>query len=336
MFAIKPFHGVVLSVPVLAAAAVATALSLFSGDVDAREIKLGHLAPTSDPRHEVMVKFGETIKEKTNGALSVQVFPDSTLGKERELFEQVQIGVTEVALVGGVASNFYPAWSITDMPYLWKSGEHLQAFMKSDIAQQWSADMASKLGVELLAFLERNPRILVTRDKVVNSVSDLKGMKIRVPNIKVYTDAWRAFGVEPVPMPASDFYMGLRLGTIDGMENPIEVMYHWKTYEVGKNLSLTNHMHSGFFLITSKRFMDSLSDEQRQVVRSAAIEAQQALARANAEGAASLVGKLRDAGMTINENPDVSGFIEAARSVHEKYIPQFGQEAYDLAVSLGK
>ncbi|MEZ5739074.1 MAG: TRAP transporter substrate-binding protein [Burkholderiaceae bacterium] len=264
-------------------------------------------------------------------------FRKPTLGKEREsCSNKRRQGITEVALVGGVASNFYPAWSITDMPYLWNNGAHLQSFMNSDIAKKWSADMADKLGVELLAFLERNPRILVTRDKPIGSVADLKGMKIRVPNIKVYTDAWRVFGVEPVPMPASDFYMGLRLGTIDGMENPVEVMYHWKAYEVGKNLSLTNHMHSGFFLVASKKFMDSLGDDQRKIVRDAAIQAQAALAKANAQGAATLIGKLRDAGMTINEKPDVSGFIAAAKSVHEKYIPQFGQDAYDLAISLGK
>ncbi len=309
--------------------------TLVPGVAGAVDAKLGHLAPTADPRHQVLTKFGETIKAKTNGAVAVKIFPSSTLGKERELFEQAQAGVTEFALVGGVVSNFYPQWSITDMPYLWKNGAHLQKFVNSDVAKKWAADMSQKLGVEVLAFLERNPRILVTREKPVNSMGDLKGMKVRVPNIKVYTDAWRAFGVEPVPMPAADFYMGLRLGTIDGMENPVEVMYHWKAYEVGKYLSLTNHMYSGFFLIASKKFMDSLTEDQRKVVRAAALEAQAELAQANAEGARTLYDKLRAAGMTINEKPDVSGFVAASKGVHEKYMPQFGKEAYDLAVKLG-
>jgi tripartite ATP-independent transporter DctP family solute receptor len=317
-------------------AAFLAACTVASGGAQAREIKLGHLAPTNDPRHAVLTAMGDTIKAKTNGAIVVKIFPSSTLGKERELFEQAQVGVTELALVGGVVSNFYPAWSITDMPFLWKDSAHLRAFVNSDIAKKWSADMAGKLNVEMLAFLERNPRILVTREKPVNGIADLKGLKIRVPNIKVYTDTWRAFGVEPVPMPAADFYMGLRLGTIDGMENPVEVMYHWKAYEVGKQLSLTNHMHSGFFLIASKKFMDSLTEEQRKVIRAAALEAQAALATANAEGARTLFDKLRAAGMTINEKPDVSGFVAASKGVHQKYMDQFGKEAYDLALELGK
>lgn len=310
-------------------------ISLGAGTVCAKEIKLGHLAPTDDPRHAILENMGKTIAAKTNGAITVKVFPNSTLGKERELFEQAQAGVTEMALVGGVVSNFYPAWSITDMPFLWKDGAHIRAFANSDIARKWSDEMATKLNVENLAFMERNPRILVTREKPVGKMADLKGLKIRVPNIKVYTDAWRAFGVEPVPMAAADFYMGLRLGTIDGMENPVEVMYHWKAYEVGKQLSLTNHMYSGFFLIASKKFMDGLTEGQRKVVRDAAIEAQAALAKANAEGARTLYDKLRAAGMTINEKPDVSGFVAASKAVHEKYMPEFGRDAYDLAVKLG-
>ena len=159
-------------------------------------------------------------------------------------------------------------------------------------------------------------------------------MKVRVPNINVYTDTWRAFGVEPVPMPASDFYLALRLGTIEGMENPVEVMYHWKIHEVSKYLSKTEHMRSGFYLIASKRFMDSLTDEQRAVVEEAAMAAQAALAEKNAEGAASLYGELQEAGMTIVEDMDIESFRARAQPVHETYMDQFGREDYDAAVGM--
>jgi len=300
----------------------------------AANAKLGHLAPVNDPRHEVMVDFAKAVEEGTGGEVVIDIFPDSTLGKERELFEQAQAGITEFALVGSVVANFYPAWSIIDMPFLWRDREHLVKFVNSEYAQEWSADMADKLGVEMLAFLERNPRILTTSKKPVRSADDLQGVKVRVPNINVYTDTWRAFGVEPVPMPASDFYLALRLGTIEGMENPVEVMYHWKINEVSKYLTRTEHMRSGFYLIASKRFMDSLTDEQRAVVEEAALQAQADLAEKNAEGAASLYGQLEEAGMTIVEDIDVDSFRERASPVHEKYMDQFGREAYDAAQSM--
>ncbi len=312
----------------------AAALAGTAGVAVAADAKLGHLAPVNDPRHEVMVEFAKAVEDGTGGEVTIDIFPDSTLGKERELFEQAQAGITEFALVGSVVANFYPAWSIIDMPFLWRDREHLVEFVNSEYAKEWSADMADKLGVEMLAFLERNPRILTTSKTPVRTVDDLQGVKVRVPNINVYTDTWRAFGVEPVPMPASDFYLALRLGTIEGMENPVEVMYHWKINEVSKYLTRTEHMRSGFYLIASKTFMDGLTDEQRAVVEEAALKAQASLAEKNEEGAASLYGKLEEAGMTIVEDIDVDSFRDRASEVHEKYMDQFGREAYDAAQSM--
>lgn len=298
------------------------------------EAKLGHLAPTGDPRHEVMTTFAEAVEEGTDGAVTIEVFPDSTLGSERELFEQAQAGITELALVGSVVANFYPAWSIIDMPFLWRDREHLMSFVNSEHAEQWSEEMADELGVQMLAFLERNPRILTSTTKPVRSVEDLQGMKVRVPNVNVYTDTWRAFGVEPVPLPASDFYLALRLGTIEGMENPVEVMYHWKIHEVSEYLMPTEHMRSGFFLIASDSFMESLSAEHQEVIREAAREAQAMMAEKNAEGAASLYGQLESEGMTIVRDIDIESFRERADEVHELYMDQFGREAYDAALEM--
>jgi TRAP-type transport system periplasmic protein len=315
----------------LAATALGGIAMMAAANALAVEAKLGHLAPTDDPRHEVLQAFADQIEEGTNGEVTVELFPNSTLGSERELFEQAQAGITEMSLVGSIVANFYPAWSIVDMPFLWQDREHLLAFVNSEHAQAWSDDMAEELGVEMLIFLERNPRILTSRQKPVRSVEDLQGMKIRVPNVNVYTDTWRAFGVEPAPMPASDFYLALQLGTIDGMENPVEVMYHWKIYEVSEYLSRTEHMRSGFFLIASKRFMDSLSPEHQEVVREAARDAQGMMAEKNAEGAASLYEELEKQGMTIVEDIDVESFRERVQPVHEQYMDQFGREAYEAA-----
>lgn len=329
-FSVRQLVGTVASL------AVAGALVTTAGSLEAQEVKLGHLAPTADPRHEVLSTFAEAIEERTGGEITIAIFPDSTLGSERELFEQAQAGITELALVGnGIVGNFDPRWAIFDMPFLWESQEHLLSFAQSDLVKEWGQDMAETLGVDVLTFFDRNPRILTTTNQPVTSIEDLSGMKVRVPDISTYMDTWRAFGVEPVPMPASDFYMGLRLGTIDAMENPAEVMYHWKIYEVADYLSLTNHMRSGFLLIASKSFMDGLTEEQREIVREEAVSAQQVFAQRNREGEEELYDLLRAEGMTIIEDVDTSGFVEASRAVHDKYMERFGREAYEFAVGLG-
>ena len=187
----------------------------------------------------------------------------------------------------------------------------------------------------MLAFLEGNPRILTSAPKPVCFVEELQGTEVHLPNMNVYTDTWCAFGVEPVPMPASNFHLALRLGTIEGMENPIEVMYYCKIYEVSKYLMLTKLMRSGFFLIASDGFMEGLDPEHREVIREAAEEAQAMMAEKNAQGAASLYDQIETEGMTIVRDIDVAGFRQRAGKVHELcMMDQFGREAYDAALEM--
>ena len=261
--------------------------------------------------------------------MTVKIYPSATLGKDREVFEQLQGGLCELALNGGVVTNFYKRFSIINMPYLWKDQAAIREFLAGDIGKDWIGDMANKSKVRILAFYDRNPRILTTKPRAIHKVEDLKGLKVRVPRIDTYLDTWRAFGVQPVPMPSSEFYMGLKLGTIDGMENPIEVMYHWKIYEVSKYLSNTNHMRAVLYLTASQKFLDSLTPEQRTVIQDAAIESAKLHTAKTDKAATELVGKLKEEGMEIVD-PDLSGFKAAAQKVHEKYMDTFGKDVYEM------
>jgi TRAP-type transport system periplasmic protein len=305
-----------------------------TAQADAREINLAHLAPINDPRHETLVEFAEQVKEETGGEITVKIFPNSTLGKDREVFEQLQGGLTQLALNGEIVSNFYPKWSIINLPFFWRDQDHLNAFLASDTAKGWTEDMAEQAGVRTLAFLNRNPRILSTKETEVNSVDDIQGLKIRVPRIDIYMDTWRAFGVQPTPLSSSEFFLALKTGTVDGMENPIEVMHDWKIYEVAGNLSLTNHMQTRLFLNASVSFLDSLSEEHRQVIVDAAADAETRHAEKMSKISGEYVALLREKGMTIVEDPDVSGFKERAEEVHEAYREVIGNDVFEAAKSM--
>lgn len=323
-----------LSRSVAIAAAAGFAAMTLAGMAQSREIKLAHLAPANDPRHESLEQFAKMLEERTKGELTVTIFPKSQLGKDREVFEQLQGGLTELALNGEIISNFYPKWSIINMPFLWRDQDHLRKFMRSDIADQWVEETREKTGVQILGFFERNPRILTTKKAPVNSIADIQGLKVRVPRIDVYMDTWRAFGVQPTPMSAAEFFMGLKLGTVDGMENPIEVMYHWKIYEVSKYISFTNHMLTRLFLTASVKFLDSLSPETREIVIQAGKEAEALHAAKMEKMIEDLSGKLEEQGMVLVKNPDISGFQAKAKEVHEKYKSIIGAEAFEAAVNM--
>ena len=306
----------------------------FASLVQAREVKLAHLAPVNDPRHESLEQFAKMIEERTKGEITVKIFPKSQLGKDREIFEQLQGGLTELALNGEIISNFYEKWSIINMPYLWRDQDHLRKFVRSDKVTKWIDETREATGVQILGFFERNPRILTTKKAPVNSIDDIQGLKVRVPRIDVYMDTWRAFGVQPTPMSAAEFFMGLKLGTVDGMENPIEVMYHWKIYEVSKYISFTNHMQTRLFLTASLKFLDSLSPEHRKIIIETGKEAEKLHAAKMEKMIEDLSVKLEEQGMILVKNPDVSGFKEKAKQVHEKYKPIIGAEAFEAAVNM--
>lgn len=322
-----------LSTAVAAVATVFIAMA-FDGMVQAREVKLAHLAPANDPRHESLEQFAKLLEERTKGEITVKIFPKSQLGKDREVFEQLQGGLTEFALNGEIISNFYSKWSIINMPYLWRDQDHLRKFVRSDIVSKWIDETREATGVQILGFFERNPRILTTKKAPVNSIADIQDLKVRVPRIDVYMDTWRAFGVQPTPMSAAEFFMGLKLGTVDGMENPIEVMYHWKIYEVSKYISFTNHMQTRLFLTASVKFLDSLSPELRKIVMDTGKDAEQLHAAKMEKMIEDLSVKLEEKGMVLVKNPDVSGFKEKAKQVHEKYKPIIGVDAFEAAVNM--
>ena len=128
-------------------------------------------------------------------------------------------------------------------------------------------------------------------------------------------------------MPASEFYMGLKMGVIDAMENPVEVMYHWKIYEVAKYLSLTEHVRATLYFIYSGKFMKSLSPSDQQIIREAALEAERLHNELIKQQEKELFKKLEEKGMVINE-VDKTGFVEAAKAVHKKYINIIGEDVY--------
>lgn len=297
------------------------------------EFKLGHLAPTNDPRHIALEKFAYAVADGTKGRIKITIYPSSTLGSERELFEQVKGGITEFALIGSVVGNFVPEYAIMDLPYLWKSQDHLRRVISGPIGKEWENKMKQQFNVALLGFFDRNPRILTNTKRPIRSISDLAGMKVRVPEIKMHMDTWRAFGVQPTPMPASEFYMGLKVGVIDAMENPVEVMYAWKIYEVSKYLSLTEHVRSALYFIYSYQKISTLPASDIKIITEAAKAAEEWHNKEVISQAAGLFEKLKEYGMIINE-VDKSGFIEASKKIHQEYIKVIGEETYNKIVSM--
>lgn len=303
-----------------------------SGGSDEKvKLRLGHITGESDAWHQGALKFAELVKEKSNGSVEVEIYPSSTLGNDRDLIEGMQMGSVDFALVAGVLSNFHEPYAILELPYLFRDQDHLEKVLYGDVGVKMKQELLDNAQIRGLEFWVRGPRELTTNKKVEN-VNDLKGLKIRVPEIPASIAAWKAMGASPTPMAFGEVYSSLQTGVIDAQENPFALIESNKIQEVQDYLVLTNHVYGYVMLAMSDLTYQKLSTEQQKAVEEAAKEATQFENDLVAKNEEELLKKLRDSGMEVIE-PDINPFMEKAKTVHGEFAEKYGKELYDSIVN---
>ncbi|RJE83960.1 TRAP transporter substrate-binding protein [Paenibacillus sp. 1011MAR3C5] len=303
-----------------------------SGGEDKKvKLRLGHITGESDAWHVGALKFAELVKEKSNGTVEVEIYPSSTLGNDRDLIEGMQLGSVDFALVAGVLSNFYEPFSILELPYLFRDQDHLEKVLYGEVGTQMKEDLLTNAQIRGLEFWVRGPREL-TSNKKVEKVEDLKGLKVRVPEIPASIAAWKAMGANPTPMAFGEVYSSLQTGVIDGQENPLAFIASNKIQEVQDYLVMTNHVYGYVMLTMSDITYSKLSESQQKAVEEAAKEATQFENELVATQEAELMEFMKESGVTIIE-PDTAPFMEKAMTVHEEFANKYGKELYDSIVN---
>jgi len=295
------------------------------------KLRLGHITGESDAWHIGAMKFAELVKEKSGGTVEVDVFASSTLGNDRDLIEGMQLGSVDFALVAGVLSNFHEPFSILEVPYLFRDQEHLEKVLYGEVGDKLKADLLSDATIRGLEFWVRGPRQLTTNKKV-EKVDDLKGVKIRVPEIPASIEAWSAMGASPMPMAFGEVYSSLQTGVINSQENPLAFISSNKMQEVQDYLVMTNHVYGYVLLAMSDITYNKLSENQRKAVEEAAKEATEFENALVAEQEEALLKSLQEQGMKLIE-VDTTAFSEKVQPVLEKFAARYGQELYDSIIA---
>jgi TRAP-type transport system periplasmic protein len=297
-------------------------------------IKLGLTTPVDTPEGMAAKEFGRIVAERTKGAVRVDVMGGGSAGGEREIAEGLQIGTMHMAVLGGIFQNFDPAMMILEWDLLFKSDAHVKAVMYGPIGERIKKRMLDKVGVRMLCVLMRTPRILTTA-KPVNSLDDLKGMKVRVPEMPARVALWRALGARPTPMAWPEVLTGLTVGTIDGQENPAALIYQNKIYEAVKNLALTNHLYGFMMIVAAERFLNQLPAETRGIIQQAALEASRWNDDYSKKTEAELLDKLGKA-MKVTR-PDIGPWRTATQDVYKQFSGTEGfLDLYQAIVEEGK
>ena len=279
----------------------------------------GTTTPDAHPYNLGLVKMSELLSEKTNGAVTLDVFGNSQLGSERDLIEGLQLGSLQVTCVSTAPlAGFTDAFLVFDLPFIFETSEQARAVMDSEVGTQILNSVEDQ-GLKGLAWFENGFRNVTNNVKPITVPDDLKGIKIRTMENQMHMAAFQIMGSDPTPMAMGDVFTALQQGTIDAQENPVPIIETNKFFEVQKYISMTGHLFSPAPVFISKDYYDTLPAEYQTAVTEAAAEAtpyqREQIDEQNVTGLESLTSN----GMEVNE-PEKAPFQEATAPIYDEYI----------------
>jgi TRAP-type transport system periplasmic protein len=268
--------------------------------------------PPDSPQDQGLVKFKELVSERSDGRIEVQIHPSSAMGDEQQTFELLSQGSVEYGLIGTVdISTYFPKYSY-DIPYIFSSQEDFWKFWDGP-GKEIAAMIEEERGVRTDGVIYRGARYL-TANRPIESVEDVKGLKLRLPPVKAYFKVWEGLGAIPTNVAFGEVYMALKTGVVEAQENPPETILNYKFYEAQKYLIATKHVYAPARILSSAKWWNTMNKDDQDLLTKAMEEG---VAYANSitkDGDEKYVKELQELGMTLIE-VDTDAFKEAVRPI---------------------
>lgn len=285
-------------------------------------------ANPDDPYHYTALKFKELVEANSEGRITVDVYPSSQLGSEPEMWEGMQVGTCDMAVMtNAYVSSYVPANGTLDLPFIFTDLEQARKVMDGEYGKAL-ADNLSGTGITCLGYSEGGFRQLCTRKNAVRTPADLAGLKIRCMETKTYLSAYGALGVNATPMAWGELLTALQQGTVDGCDAPLSVLYTNGFPDICKYIDNVNLFYSPLPICISTNVFESMSAEDQKLLTDAAVEAGKA-ARANNDATADdMEADLAAQGMTIVNEQDVDSeaFRAAVQPCYDEMESYVGTE----------
>ena len=292
-------------------------------------IKFSHVVANDTPKGKAAERFKELAEKATKGRVKVEVYPNSTLYKDKEELEALQLGA--VQMLAPSLAKFGPLgvkeFEVFDLPYIFPSKDVLYRVTEGPIGKDLFKKLEPK-GITGLAYWDNGFKVM-SANKPLHQPSDFRGLKMRIQSSKVLDAQMRALGANPQVLAFSEVYQALQTGVVDGTENPISNFYTQKMHEVQKYLSITDHGYLGYAVIVNKKFWDGLPADVRgqleQAMKQATFYANQI---AQDENDKALDG-VKASGKTtvyVPTKEERMAFKKALLPVHAKMADRVGKE----------
>jgi tripartite ATP-independent transporter DctP family solute receptor len=291
-------------------------------------LKMGHVASTDEPYHKAAEKFVELVKQNTAGAVDIQIFPNSLLGGQRELLEALQLGSVDITLTtAAVLSSFLPKTQVIELPFMFRDREHVYKVVDGPLAKEiYAGDEQKKMKV--IDTWENGFRNITNNVRPIEKPDDMKGIKIRVMENKMYIDMFKALGANPTPMARGELFTGLQTKVVDAQENPMGQIYTSRFYEVQKYLTLSGHTYSPEVVVFSLATWKKLPAKHQEAILKASAEARQFNRTLSAQMDKEYVTKIKEKGMTVTTltPQQIAAFQEKMTPVWDTFADKIGKE----------
>jgi TRAP-type transport system periplasmic protein len=321
----RHFPSAVKSIRLMLVAAFAVAAYAPEAHCEPITLTFVHAAMTTHPAHVAALRFAKRVEERTHGQIKIEIFPAAQLGSETEMAQEVRLGTIDMAASSlNYLIKYEKAFAVVVMPYQFDGYAHAHRVLDGP-AMAWLAPLAEKQGFVILSNWEWGFRDLTNNKRPINTPEDVRGLKIRVPPVRELDATMQALGAEVSKIGFKELYMGLSQGVIDGEENPLNVIYYNKLYEVQKHLALTRHVYYNLLHLMSAKSWAKLTPAQQIILREESKAAGDGMRKTIIGEEEQLIAKMVDAGVKVTR-PDLAPFRAMVEAASQKISLYAGEE----------
>jgi len=295
-------------------------LGLFSGIVTAEETykwKIGIADNTEYYMTKLTSEWADMLKEKTGGRVECEIFDSCQLGSAADMLQGLDMGTIDIYEDGNSIptsfNNIFDTWA---MPYLYDNNEHKYKFWEKYF-NEVSDIVAKESSIRIVGVIDGLNRQLSLR-KPIQSFEDLKGLKIRVPEVPAFIEIWKSFGAAPIPMAFNEVYTSLQTGVVDGQENDVVLTNAMNFFEVVPNLVITNHVAYEGFIMFNEKYYQGLPDDIKKSIKECSDYIYKKSKETIAQIEAETFKEIKAKGVNILE-PDLKKFKQAIVPMYENY-----------------
>jgi TRAP-type transport system periplasmic protein len=271
--------------------------------------------------------FADELEKLTNGQVKSKIFHSGALSSnERELAEMAQSGAVDVAIAATTyILGWAPSMKVFDLPYLFEGVNHFKKVVQGEVGQVLAKQVEDD-GVVLLAYILPGVRSIFNTKRPIETLDDVKGLKIRSMQSPVYVDMFKSMGMLPTPMPSSELYTSLQTGVVDAGENDPASVVSWGWVDVIKYYSLNEHSIAVCIMVMNKKKLESFTPEIQKAIRDAGKTAENYQLDYIEKAWAESLKKIEAKGVKVNRVKDKKPFQDAVKHIVAKFEPEIGKE----------